>query len=223
MSDTRGIAIFGPETAFKGRIRNARVVRIDGYVEGHIAAQHLEVGRNGRFFGTVNAGTADVAGVVQGEVHAKTLIRISETGSVHGTVQYGAIELAPGGELSAEMRNIPPAIAGDMTLSVHRGRSVIITPGDLQAVDPDDVPQDLVFEATQFANGYVALTNAPSQPCQTFSQADLNAGQVLFVHDGSHGENASFQVQVRDSSGASSGAPEAVQVHVRDLGQRPRG
>ena len=222
MSDTRGLAVFGPDTAFKGQIRNARIVRIEGYVEGHIAAQHLEVSRNGRFFGTLNAGTADVAGVVQGEIYAKTLIRISETGSVNGTVQYGAIELAPGGELSAEMRNIPPSIAGDMTLSVHRGRSVIITQADLQAVDPDDAPEDLLFEATQFANGFVARSSAPSQPSPTFSQADLNAGQVIFVHDGTPGDSAGFQVQVRDASGASSGAPEAVTVIVRDFGQRPQ-
>jgi hypothetical protein len=48
-----------------------------------------------------------------------------------------------------------------------------------------------------------------------FTQADLEAGRVAFVHDGRSTGLASFDIIVADRSGGTSGAPATVKVAVR--------
>jgi hypothetical protein len=61
----------------------------------------------------------------------------------------------------------------------------------------------------------VALAGAPKRAATRFTQADLQSGQVLFAHDGSSSNAASFDVVVADRSGASSGSAQTVKVAVR--------
>ncbi|MES0403790.1 MAG: cadherin-like domain-containing protein, partial [Hyphomicrobium sp.] len=49
----------------------------------------------------------------------------------------------------------------------------------------------------------------------TFTQADLERGSVLFLHDGTDTPDASFDVVVADKAGATSGAAQTVKVAVR--------
>ena len=86
--------------------------------------------------------------------------------------------------LSAEMRNIPPSISGDLDLSVDKGKAVRITPQDLSAIDPDDAAAQLTFTVSQVHNGFVTLATDPARPIEVFTQADLEQGTVLFRHDG---------------------------------------
>ena len=126
------------------------------------------------------------------------------------------MSMEEGGELIANVRNIPPSIGGDLDLTVSKGRAVRITLADLNALDPDDKPEDLTFEISNAANGFVALDTMPKQPVSTFSQADLESGRVYFAHDGSEAATAKFDVTVTDLSGASSGVAKTVNVAVRD-------
>ena len=48
----------------------------------------------------------------------------------------------------------------------------------------------------------------------SFTQADLEAGKVIFVHNGATGPMAGFDVIVADNSGATSGPPKTVEVDV---------
>src|SRR4029079_3014039 len=116
---------------------------------------------------------------------------------------------------SAEARNVPPAIAGDLDLTVVKGRSVPVTLDDLNAVDPDDAAQDLIFAVSTATTGFIPLSSAPAKPVAKFTQADLQGGRVLFKHDGTDTKMASFDVVVADHAGATSGAPQTVKVHVR--------
>jgi hypothetical protein len=142
------------------------------------------------------------------------LIAIGSQGRVTGRVRYGKLALAEGGELSAEVRNIPPQVSGDFQVAVRQGRSVRITLEDISAVDPDDTAQTLSFSVSRPVNGYIALSDAPSAPVERFSQADLEAGRVLFVHRGNDASPASFDVVVSDKAGATSGAPRTVKAAV---------
>ena len=120
-----------------------------------------------------------------------------------------------GGALTAEMRNIPPSIAGDLDLSVDKGRAVRITLQDLSAIDPDDTAEHLTFTVSQVRNGFVTLATDPARPVDAFTQADLEQGTVLFRHDGTDEPRASFAVVVADRAGATSGAAQTVNVAVR--------
>lgn len=214
MSDTVGVCRIGPDLVVQGQIINARRVEIAGYVEGSVSADHVVIAQGGRAYGNIRAATVEVHGEAQGDLRVRELITIGEAGSVAGQVQYGAISMAPGGILSADLKNVPPKIAGDMTLNVQRGQSVVITRGDLQAVDPDDAPEDLMFEVSRAVAGFVALTGEPTVPVTSFRQADINARKVMFVHDGSDGARAGFAVRCVDDDGASSGSALPVTVEV---------
>lgn len=208
-------AVIQEDTVIKGEISNCEFIEIYGYVEGELSASRVLVRQGGKMFGTLRAGDAEVQGVLQGDIFVDKLIKIGSTGNVNGDVQYGQIAMDLGGELSAKLRNVPPEIKGDLDLTVKKGKAVRITLVDLQAVDPDDHAKDLTFSVSNARGGFIAHAKAPTTPVTTFTQADLEAGSVAFVHDGSNAAKAGFDVQVMDAKGASSGAPKSVTVNVQ--------
>lgn len=215
MSRSQSITHINAETVVKGRLRNGHHVEVRGYVDGEIETETLVVHDTGRVYGRVRAGTAEVFGVLQGEVIVRELINIRSSGSVVGNVQYGKLAMEQGGDLTAEVRNVPPSIGGDLDLTVDRGRSVRVTTRDLTAVDPDNLAHDLTYRVTNLRNGQVMLFGATTKPVDSFTQADIEMGSVLFAHDGSGSGSGSFDVVVSDVSGGHSGAPQTVTVNVR--------
>lgn len=215
MSANQGMLIVRGDTFIKGKIRNCRRIEIHGQVEGELSAGEVLIHEGGSFRGKARSDSADVHGELQGNVIVRNLISIRSSGSVHGNIQYGQLAMEFGGSLSADVRNVPPAIAGDLDLTVYRGRSVAVTLEDLTAVDPDDDAKDLTYTVSNAVNGFVALTDAPAVPVSTFTQADLEADKVMFRHDGTATDRASFDVVVTDASGGTSGAPQTVRVTVR--------
>jgi cytoskeletal protein CcmA (bactofilin family) len=217
VSDNQGVLIITEDTVIRGvtEMHNCRRLEVHGYVEGDVSAARVLVHKTGRLFGSVNTDTAEIHGQVQGDVVVKNLIDIRSSGNVSGNVKYGKLALEMGGELTAEMRNVPPSVGGDLNLEVAKGHSVPITLQDITALDPDDAAKDLRFTVTRANNGFVAFANSPKRAVTNFTQADLEAGNVAFMHDGSSGGRAGFDIQVADRSGATSGAPRSVSVAVR--------
>ena len=213
----QGILIVTEDTVIRGvrEMRNCKRLEVHGYVEGDVSATAVLVHKTGRLFGSVKTDAAEIHGTVQGEVEVRNLIDIRSSGNVSGNVKYGRLALEMGGNLTAEMRNVPPSIGGDLNLEVRQGRSVPITLQDLTALDPDDHGSDLRFTVTNPRNGFVALLTAPQRAVDAFTQADLEAGRVAFIHNGANGGLAAFDVVVADTSGATSGAPRTVKVAVQ--------
>ena len=214
MSNTRGQAVIGADMFIKGDIRNGKHIDVLGLVEGSISAERVVVHNGGRITGTLIADNAQVDGVVQGHILVRQLIEIGSTGAVHGDVRYGKITMQIGAELTADVRNVPPAIAGDLNLAVKRGQTARITTEDLTAIDPDSPVTSLQFAVSKAINGFVARTSAATASIENFTQVDLYSNTVMFVHDGSVGATASFDVTVTDNAGATSGAPKTVHVAV---------
>lgn len=216
MSDNRGVLIIGEDAVLKGEVKSGQRIEIWGYVEGGVSAAEVIVHEGGRLFGNVSSDTAEIRGTIQGDVRVQQLIQIKSTGHAAGKIKYGRIAMEEGGELTAHVRNIPPTLGGDLDLTVSKGRSVRITTADLNALDPDDRPENLTFHISNAAGGHVAMAGALTEPVATFSQADLENGRVFFAHDGSDAAKARFDVEVTDVSGASSGRPQTVKVAVRN-------
>ncbi|RIA56295.1 polymer-forming cytoskeletal protein [Dichotomicrobium thermohalophilum] len=208
-------AVIQEDTVIKGEISNCEYIEVYGYVEGEVDAARVMVREGGKLFGTLRAGDAEVEGLLQGDVFVRRLIKVGSTGNVNGDVQYGQIAVDLGGELSAKLSNVPPEITGDLELSVKKGRAVRISLVDLNAVDPDDKAKDLTFSVSNAHGGFVAHSSAPTTPVNSFSQADLEAGAIAFVHDGESSDKVGFDVQVQDAKGANSGDPRSVTVHVQ--------
>lgn len=217
MAGNQGVLIVTEDTIIKGvaEMRNCAQLEVYGYLEGDVAAKNVLIHKNGRLFGKLMSDSAEVHGTLQGEVVVKNLISIRSSGNVSGNVRYGKLAMELGGELSAEMRNVPPTLGGDLQLEVAKGKSVPITLQDLNALDPDSVAKDLRFTISRPRNGFVAFTSSPRKSVSTFTQADLEAGLVAFMHDGRSGDPAGFEIVVADASGGNSGAPRAVTVAVR--------
>jgi cytoskeletal protein CcmA (bactofilin family) len=213
-----GVLIVTEDTVIRGvrELRNCRQLEVFGYLEGDVAAKSVLVHPNGRLFGKLKSDNAEIHGTLQGDVVVRNLMDIRSSGNVSGNIQYGKLALEMGGNLSAEVRNIPPTIAGDMQIEVARGGSVPVTLQDLNALDPDDTSRDLRFSISNVRNGYLALASAPRRSVTSFTQADLETGQVSFVHDGRGSGAAAFDIVVADRSGGTSGAPQTVKVAVRN-------
>ena len=218
MADNQGVLIITEDTVIRGvrEMRNCRRLEVHGYVEGDVAARDVLVHKTGRLFGTVTTDTAEIHGTLQGDVAVKNLIDIRSSGNVSGNVKYGRLALEMGGNLTAEMRNVPPSVGGDLNLEVAKGHTVPITMQDVTAMDPDDAATDLKFTVTKAKNGFVALLSAPKRAVSTFTQADLEAGRVAFTHDDTNGGTAGFDIVVADHTGATSGTAKTVTVAVRN-------
>jgi cytoskeletal protein CcmA (bactofilin family) len=204
------------DTVIEGDVIAKGKVTVNGRVQGNLSAQSVEISQSGGIYGSLRAQSAEVHGAIQGDVSILGLIRIGETGSVNGKVEYGKIAMEQGGTLSATLRNVPPHLAGDLQLNVDRGGSVRITTLDLTAFDPDDTAEDLTYTVTNPSNGFVALASARTASISKFTQADLESGRILFVHDGAQAPTAGFDTIVSDAKGATSGKVQHVNVSVKD-------
>ena len=200
---------------FVGQIRGGRLVEINGQVEGTIVTRRLLIGPKGQFKGSLKADEAIIHGLLRGEANVHKLLSISATGDVVGRISYGQLALERGGHLTADMRNVPPELAGDFELTVPRGGQVTITPSDLNATDADDAATALTYTASGVLNGYLARSEASDVAIEQFTQADVNAGAIVFVHDGA-GQAAGFDVIVSDDDGATAGGARPVLVRIED-------
>ena len=89
------------------------------------------------------------------------------------------------------------------TLTIAQDSSVTITTDQLLATDPDfgDTPENLTYYITGLSNGTFTVGGAPQTQ---FTQADINAGIVIFTDI--NGTNVpAFSVEVKDDEGASTG------------------
>ena len=59
-----------------------------------------------------------------------------------------------------------------------------ITSENLKATDLDTQPENLVFEISNPSNGDLALKTDLQKSITNFTQAHINAGDVVFVHRG---------------------------------------
>jgi hypothetical protein len=84
--------------------------------------------------------------------------------------------------------------------------STTIMPASLSAVDAVSPPASVTFTVTTGAvHGFVALASAPSVPISTFTQAQVNAGQIVYTSLGTTTTPTdAFSFQVSDAVGNTS-------------------
>ncbi len=176
---------------------------------------------NGTDIDDVNTGlTYTVSGILNGHIEVNGVIQTTFTQDdinnnrvvfVHdggeGTTRFN-FSLADGGEDGAAAAtgtfnftvtavNDTPIITTNTGASVVEGSFVTVTTAMLNVTDPDDSGTGLVYTLSNINNGQVVLSTAPGTPIISFTQADLVANRVRFVHDGGE-NNARFDVSVAD-------------------------
>ncbi|MFK8014013.1 MAG: cadherin-like domain-containing protein [Gammaproteobacteria bacterium] len=176
---------------------------------------------NGQFELVANAGVA-ITSFSQAQV-ASGAIQFVHDGTENApaynvTVSDGALAIGPdAATVSFIGVNNSPVIANN-SLTVNEGETVVLDASDLSATDSDSATGSLQFTASDITGGQFELTAAPGAAITTFTQAQVIAGDVQFVHFG--GEVApAYRVSVSD--GNLSAGPQSANISFSNLNDAP--
>lgn len=97
--------------------------------------------------------------------------------------------------LTVDNTNDAPNITTNSSPTMDEGATLIITTTMLDSFDPDDFGTGLTWTASNLSNGIIQVNGVTQN---TFTQADLDAGLVTFIHDDSETTTAGFDIQVAD-------------------------
>ncbi|MFK8031921.1 MAG: cadherin-like domain-containing protein, partial [Gammaproteobacteria bacterium] len=102
-------------------------------------------------------------------------------------------------------------------LSIDEGETVILTAADLSATDEETDDSSLTFTVSNVTNGQFELASNSGVAITTFTQAQINAGDVQFVHSGEAPPNYSVEV----SDGMLTVGPEAAVITFANVNDAP--
>jgi subtilisin-like proprotein convertase family protein len=125
------------------------------------------------------------------------------TASSGGTLQSFELEICATAALNA------PILVKNLTLDVQGGSNALITSDLLKAEDADDAPSDIRYTLMTIpVQGHLQNnTSAPLQPGSTFTQEEINNGNIRYYHYGS-GALDHFKFIIEDPKGGFYGTPE---------------
>lgn len=96
--------IVGPDVKLKGaQILDCDALIVEGRVEATMDSRLIRIAENGSFVGTVSIDVAEIHGHFEGELTARSQLIIHSTGRVSGTIRFGKLVVAEGGELNGEI------------------------------------------------------------------------------------------------------------------------
>ena len=96
--------IVGPDVKLKGaQILDCDTLIVEGRVEATMDSRLIRIAENGSFVGTVSIDVAEIHGHFEGELTARSQLIIHSTGRVSGTIRFGKLVVAEGGELNGEI------------------------------------------------------------------------------------------------------------------------
>jgi cytoskeletal protein CcmA (bactofilin family) len=103
--EARPTARVGPSIVIKGEVSGAEDFAIDGQVEGRIELpdHRLTIGVGASIRAEVIARTVTIRGAVTGNVTAREIVHICETGSVDGDIRAPRFAMSDGGVLSGRV------------------------------------------------------------------------------------------------------------------------
>jgi len=102
-SKTKDITIISEKSDIEGKLKMPGKVMILGSFTGSINSSTLEIFKDGKAVGSIEAENVIVAGYFEGELACSGLLTIAKTGTVKGRVAYGNLLVELGGLLDAEV------------------------------------------------------------------------------------------------------------------------
>ena len=96
--------VIGEGVTFNGSIVAPGKVLISGTVTGQLQADDLQIGKNGKVTGKVQAREIDVHGELNEDIVCKDHILIHSTGRVSGSLEYSELEIQRGGQFRGDMK-----------------------------------------------------------------------------------------------------------------------
>ena len=109
--ETPGSKLFvGVNIQLKGvEISACDVLVVEGHVEATVHSKAMEIAKPGTLKGTALIDVAEVHGEFTGELTARTRLVVHGTGRVSGTIRYGRLIVADGGEISGDVKRMDAA------------------------------------------------------------------------------------------------------------------
>ncbi len=102
--------------------------------------------------------------------------------------------------------NDAPIVSGISGSTVAEGGTDTIDASELAVTDVEQAAAQLTYSiGAGPAYGRLELTTAPGLSATTFTQADIAANRLIYVHDGSETTSDSFTFTVNDGAGGTSG------------------
>jgi len=100
----------GVNIKLKGvEISDCDVMVIEGHVEATVHSHVMEIAKPGTLKGTAMIDVAEIHGDFSGELTARTRLVVHATGRVSGTIRYGKLIVAEGGELNGDVKQLDAA------------------------------------------------------------------------------------------------------------------
>lgn len=83
--------------------------------------------------------------------------------------------------------------------SIAEGETITLTNENFSSSDVESDSANLAYSVTNVTNGRFELASQAGQPIDKFTQAQINAGQVKFVHNGSE-DSPSYDITLSDGT-----------------------
>lgn len=108
LTDVPGSKLFiGVNIKLKGvEISDCDVLVIEGQVDATVHSKLMQIASPGTLHGTALIDVAEIYGEFAGELTARTRLVVHGTGRVSGTIRYGKLIVAEGGELSGDVKRL---------------------------------------------------------------------------------------------------------------------
>jgi cytoskeletal protein CcmA (bactofilin family) len=90
-------------------ISDCDVLVIEGHVEATVHSKAMEIAIPGTLKGTAIIDVAEIHGEFSGDLTARTRLVVHGTGRVSGTIRYGKLIVAEGGELNGDVKRLDDA------------------------------------------------------------------------------------------------------------------
>lgn len=102
----------GPLIRLKGvEITDCDTLFVEGTVEATMDSRVMEIAPPGRFKGAAEIDIAEIHGHFEGTLTVRDRLVIHPTGRVTGTVRYGKLSIAEGGQLSGDVGMLDAPVA----------------------------------------------------------------------------------------------------------------
>jgi hypothetical protein len=95
------------------------------------------------------------------------------------------------------------------SLMIQEGATVVLGNGNLFASDEESLPTELTYTVQSVTNGRFERVASPGTAITSFTQAQISAGQVQFVHSGAEAA-PTYSLIVTDGDGATATLPATI-------------
>jgi cytoskeletal protein CcmA (bactofilin family) len=103
----------GVNIKLKGvEITDCDALVIEGQVEATVHSKQMEIAKPGTLKGNAQIDVAEIHGEFVGELTARTRLIVHGTGRVTGTIRYGKLVIAEGGEITGDIKRLEPGESG---------------------------------------------------------------------------------------------------------------